>query len=300
MKNEYFKDAARYIDKAASFIVDEKLELETIESILFFALGMERILKGILYELNPVYVYKNQDFKNTISILYKCNLVGNYCQNQEISKEPNHDVLSFKLSLLRAKAISPTTEKYTSLLFALSNYRDIISHCNLSLLEIDKAQKMLLRDFFPILKAYSSELNIPIRNFIGARERKLVTISAKHQENIEDKVKLKIDSHRSQWDRVKSNTSFVEKMKKRTSQIVHSSDRKRDSFYEMMPCPACENDALILINIDYEYSDGSVTPSGAFVSKLKCLFCHIVIDEYDEIGYLKLDSMLIPEEDFDR
>lgn len=299
MKNEYFKDAATFLQLTASNIKDESLKTKTVESVLFFAFGMERILKGILFNLNPVYVYKNQEFKNTVSILYKDHLAENYKKNKEISDSPDADVLSFKLSLLRAKSISQTTEKYTSLLFALSNYRDIIAHNALSLLDINKLKKMLVRDFYPLLKDYSVELEIPLDKFVGPRERKLVQISVKNQECVEDKLKLKIDSHKAQWERVKSNSNFVSKMKFKTFQIVKSSDRNRESYYEVTPCPACDNDALLLVTIDYDYSEGHVTPSGAFVSKLKCLFCHIVIEDYDEIDFLKLDALLIPDDDMD-
>ncbi len=299
MNNEYFKDASTFLQKTASNIIEEAINIKAVESILFFALGMERILKGILYDLNPIYVYKNQDFKNTVSILYKDRLADNYGKNKEISNTPDADVLSFKLSLLRAKSISQTTEKYTSLLFSLSNFRDIIAHTTLSSLDLSKAKKMLLRDFFPLLKKYSDELNIPLSYFVGPHERKLVSISIENQEFVEEKLKLKIDSHQNRWEGVRNNLSFIEKMKIKTANAIQSSDIKRDSFYELMPCPACENDALLLINIDYDYSDGHAAQTGAFVSKLKCLFCHLIIEDYDEIDHLKLNALLTPEEDME-
>ena len=298
IENEYFEDASMFFQKTSLNIVEQTLKKNAVESILFFALGMERVLKGILYDLNPIYVYNDQDFKNTVSIIYKDRLEDNYRSNKEILKKPNADVLSFKLALLRAKSISKTTNENTSLLFSLSNYRDIIAHATLSNLDFNKVVKMLLRDFFPLLKEYSAELKISLNNFVGKYEKKLVSISADHQESVEDKLKLKIDSHKNQWERVRKNTSFVEKMEVKKDHILQSADTNSDAYYALTTsCPACSNDALLLIELDYDDSSWSRTPVGAFISKLKCLFCHLIIEDYDEIDHLKLNELIEQKED---
>ena len=51
MENEYFQDASMFLQKTASNIKKNIENEKAIESILFFALGVERILKGILFKL---------------------------------------------------------------------------------------------------------------------------------------------------------------------------------------------------------------------------------------------------------
>jgi hypothetical protein len=264
-----------------------------IEGLLFFSLGMERILKGILYNLNPIYVLKAQDFKNSVSIFYKDRLLPNFKQNQEISGSPDTDVLTFKLSLLRAKSISKTTENNTALLFSLSNYRDIIAHNHLSLIDIEKAKILLLRDFYKLIRDYSNELNLKISYFLGPSEIKLASISSKYQESIEDKVKIKLESHKKRWEQLKEQPGYVDKMREKTESIYEASFKNRESFAEKLECPACHNLALITIEVDIDYSEGQANPIGAFVSSLKCHFCKLVIEDYDEMDYLNLNDVLV-------
>lgn len=295
MKNEFIEDASFFFKKASELIVNRETlsKLDVVEGILFFSLGMERVLKGLLYNINPIYVLKSQDFKNSVSIFYSERLLPNFKQNQEIAKSPDADVLTFKLSLLRAKSISKITESNTALLFALSNYRDIIAHNQLSLLEVDKAKTLLLRDFYKLIRDYCGELNLPASPFMGSFEIKLASISSEHQESIEEKVKIKLESHLKRWEQLKNVPGFIEKMGSRTKSVQESSYKSRDSFSEIAECPACHNDSLISIEIDFDYSEGQVTPIGAFVSSLKCLFCKLVIEDYDEMDYLNLNDLLI-------
>jgi len=294
MDNEFIKDGSFFLRKASELIAsrDTLSRLDIVEGILFFSLGMERLLKGILYNLNPIYVLKSQDFKNSVSIFYGDNLLPNFKHNQEIAKSPNADVLTFKLSLLRAKSVSNVTESNTALLFALSNYRDIIAHNRLSLLEVDTAKILLLRDYYKLIRDYCGELDLPASSFMGSFEIKLGSMSSEHQESIEEKVAIRLESHSKRWEQLKKVDGFVDKMASRTKSRRESSYKSRDSYSEIAECPACHNDALINIEVDFDFSDGQVTPVGAFVSSLKCLFCKLVIEDYDVMDYLDLNDVL--------
>lgn len=295
MTNEFLNDASFFLQRASKVIISKK-EIEkggVIEGILFFALGMERVLKAILFNLNPVYVYKSQEFKNSIYLLYKDHLLPNFQKNKEIARSPDADVLTFKLSLLRAKAISETTEKHTSLLFSLSSYRDIIVHNNLSFLNIDKARTLLLRDFYPLISDYCKELKLPLNFFTGPVKSELVSITSEHQESIGEKIRIKLESHLQRWKEHKKESGFLEKMQEKTISIYETSKTK-DSLIELIECPACNNDSLLYFELDFDYPD--TTPVGIFVSELRCLFCKLIIEDYEEIDYLKLDSILMDME----
>ena len=177
--NNYLKDAQLFLQKTSLIISKKMVEQKVIDATLFFALGIERLLKSILWDINPIYVLKDQQFRNTAPILYKEKLLTNNLSNKEFSSKPDSDVLTYRSSLLRAREFSTTTAKYYNTLFALSNYRDIIVHRSLDELDIDKLKKLLLEDFINITKDYSIELNFPITELIGDRIHGLEFLSKK-------------------------------------------------------------------------------------------------------------------------
>jgi hypothetical protein len=294
MDNEYSSGAGLFLKKAAS-IIEESMSRETIiEGTLFFALGTERILKSILFDLNPIYVFKNQDFKTTISILYGSRLLSSSSHNKEISGSPDADLLTFKLSLLRAQAVSEVTHAHSSLLFSLSNWRDIVAHSGLSALDLEKCRLLLLRDFYPLIAGYSAELSVPIGRFIGSHEIRLASLSAKHQESVEDKVRMKLESHRIIWKQQCANPGYEEKMRAKTQLALKASKERSGSFVELVSRPACGNDALLSAEVDFDYCEDQVHPVGVFVSGLRCLFCKLHIEGYDEIDHMKLNELILP------
>lgn len=300
MKNEYMDDSSFFLKRAAVKTRDGMSKEAVVEAILLLALGVERLLKGILFALNPVYIYKTQDFKNTISLIYGGKLLPGWTENKEISGTPDGDVLTFKLSLLRTKAISRTAEKHTSMLFALSNWRDIVAHNTLSKLEIEKCRTLLLRDFYPLVRDFSSELNLSISRLLGSHEIRLASLSASHQESIEDKVNVRLDAHARRWAQLQNVSGYATKMKNKSERIVRAAANKRDNFVQLVPCPACDNDAILTAEVDFDYDDGHVCPIGAFVSSLKCLYCKLEVEDYEEIDYLELNAYITPEPDYER
>ena len=142
MKNQYFADAKYFFKKSTPMITQSASKDEIIGAMLFFALGIERLLKSILWEINPIFVFTDQSFKNMAPALYSDKLLPSHKQNKEFSKKPNADVLTFKRSLLRAKEFSTATNKHLNVLFALSNYRDNIAHLPLEKIDLEKAKKL--------------------------------------------------------------------------------------------------------------------------------------------------------------
>ena len=92
--NNYLKDTQFFLKKASSIISRDIDEEQVIDATLFFALGIERLLKSILWSINPIYILKDQSFKNTAPILYKEELLTkNLSSNKEFSTNPDSDVL---------------------------------------------------------------------------------------------------------------------------------------------------------------------------------------------------------------
>ncbi len=81
LENEYLNDAIVFIQHVAKELSENMSYEDLLSLTLYFALGMERVLKGILFALNPIYVYKSQDFKNTITLFHKDRILDSAYQN---------------------------------------------------------------------------------------------------------------------------------------------------------------------------------------------------------------------------
>jgi hypothetical protein len=65
-------------------------------------------------------------------------------------------------------------------------------------------------------------------------------------------------------------------MKNKNDGALRAAANKRDMLVELVPCPACENNAILSAEVDYDHDDGNVWPIGAFVSSLKCFAMRMI------------------------
>ena len=283
--NEHLKDSLVFLKKYNTLIFNEMTNEQIIESVLHLAIGIERILKAILWNINPVYVLKNESFKNSAPILYKDKLISENLSNKEFSQNPNSDVLTFRTALLRAKEFSPITMKYFNTLFALSNYRDTIAHSPLKELDIEKLRKLLLHDSLNIIKDYSHEFNIPLTEFIGDKIKTLEFLSKDYEGDLSEKMQRKIKFYRSEWERIKHDPTQAKRIEK-----LYETHKDKTSF-DHGECPACGYAAQFSAEIDYDYSDGQVWAAGVYPTALKCPFCGFSVTDDEEMNFLKLHEI---------
>ncbi len=293
--NEYFRDSKFFIKRAGEFLSSQMTNDSIIEGILYFALGIERILKGLLYDINPIYILKNQEFKNSAPSLYKTRMLENIEQNSEISTKPDGDVLTFKLSLSRVKVFSESAHKNSSLLYTLSNYRDVIVHRPLSELKVEKLKRLLQKELFPVIEHFSKEIGLKTEEFFeeNTNHVKKIAFEIFEAEEFEHKINVKIQHHMDIWSTNKENRDQVESAKKTTASLLKQ--KSNDFMYDIISCPVCENDALVRIEPDYDIDDGHGYLSGVFVDSLTCHFCGLVLDSYEELDYFDINGILEQE-----
>lgn len=70
--------------------------------LLYFAIGLEKILKGYLLDINQTFIYKDCKFANVVPIVYKDRIIDNK-KKQEISENQMKIQLLFKLQYLDQK-----------------------------------------------------------------------------------------------------------------------------------------------------------------------------------------------------
>ena len=291
MQNQYLEDAKYFFKKSTPMINQSVSKDEIIDSMLFFALGIERLLKSILWEINPIFIFTDQSFKNIAPALYSDKLLPSHKQNKEFSKKPNPDVLTFKRSLLRAKEFSATTNKHLNVLFALSNYRDNIAHLPLEKIDLEKAKKLLIDHYIIVSSDYSNELNIPIEELIGDQPPGLVLLAKTSLSETEHKIKQKLLSHHQYWKKISEDSDRFNEISRLNKIYEGIADR-----YSLIECPACGNTAEIIVEPDYDCSDGEVRIVGAFPTAMYCQYCDLELETPEELNFMAQEKVSDVEE----
>lgn len=284
--NPYLRSASGFLRESASRIRHEMASDSVIQSTLNFAIGMERVLKGTLYDVNPTYVLVSPEFSHSLKVIYPNKILASQDGESVLAKTPTADVITFRNSLLRAAEISRATQKNKTRLFGLSNLRDLIVHHDLALLDLGKAQTLLQRDFYLILLDFAEELRITRTDWFGDSETTLIQVSRENAQDIKKIIRLKIEQHRRVWDSVKQAIDEVQKKNGVTDEFLESAHR-----YETA-CPACNQRAVLFSQPDYviDVDNAGKHVVGEFVRLIHCEFCGLHIDddvEIDELGYGK-------------
>lgn len=284
--NNFYKDSQTLFKEISRKIADKKIvgEMDVIHNTLLFALGIEKLLKGMLYDINPILILENSDFKNAFSVYYKDKLIKANENTKDIQQDPNGDVIAFHNSVLRTSLISQTAFDFKNTLMKLKNARDIIVHHSFDNLDISELRLLLNRDFYPILKSFSDELHWGELHCFNNLHSKLALISSELQEDISKQMKLKIESKLSAWTVSKGVVGTVEKCKKVTVEML------QNEFAFPTECPCCQNNAVVLTKpvMDYNPFLKQEIQVGLDVLKLNCGFCKLEVTEYTELDFLKV------------
>lgn len=291
--DEYLADAQRLIGMAGKGITERMDDKEVIAATTFFSLGVERLLKFILADVNPVFVLSNGDFKNAAPCLYKHRFVSDDKHSVTASK-PDHDVVSFRVALQRALLFSVGIKENSQLLYSLANHRDILAHRPLSELDILKAKRLLTKDAYKLLNDICSERAMPINEFFGEEDQRLHTLSDKQQgeEAFAQDMSARLAQHKALWIERSSNAEFVAQAEHQTASLLDRSGQ--DFSYEPIKCPACSQEAVARIEPDYDY-DAAERMSfmiGVFVDSISCRFCDLKLTDYEELNYVDAKSIL--------
>lgn len=289
--NEFLRDGCRFTQRAVEQIVDPGVRDE--ESILNLALGSERLLKGLLFELNPTFVYKNPDFKHMVAVLHSERVQKG---SEEVARKPEQDVISFRQAVARACAVSPSVLRHKSFYYRLSSQRDIVAHCPLSQLNETTCHNILRRDSYSILTDLANELSLSPRTLFGSKSTGLGTLCAKNQDDVEKRVATRLDVHRRKWEEIEQTPGQREKRAKRTRARIETLGNHPDYVAREIGCPACGESAIVVVELEYDIVDREPVIAGAFVTELRCLYCKLVVSEYDEIDYLNLNAEALQED----
>ncbi len=273
--NNFHRDSLLFFREVARGTVEQLDKPKVIQLAMNLALGCERLLKGILYDINPTYILNDPAFKNSVQILYNDQLLPGSKGSPELTKQLNGDVITFRNSLLRAQLVSATTEKHKNILFAISDARDVIAHCELDLLNVDQIKSIIQRDFFTMIKSYAFELNIKPSLYFESNIDRLSKIAISQQTDLSTKINMLIEYHRDKWTTAKENNSYLKKQHQVNEILL------RQPYRGKMNCPACQQDAIVYFHpiVEMDPFILEMIIIGYEVKKLVCHYCKLQLDE---------------------
>ncbi|HCZ9282949.1 TPA: hypothetical protein O4H39_004594 [Vibrio alginolyticus] len=277
--NPYIEDSKLFFGTTARMISEEMDTATVVQASMSFALAMERVLKGILYEVNPIYILMDPSFKNSVSALYSSKIQN---KTKEVSDNPNEDVITYRTSLIRAEVVSKLAQEKKSVLFYLSECRDVIAHNELRHLDIERMSLMLKKDFFIIADAVAKDFKLDLHNLLSHQDTRLSKISSPLQESISDKVGILLGLHSRKWDVLKQTPGYIADKDEMLAQILVTENKFS------CECPACGNTAALYTKPEVEFNKymNQEVVTGYFITRIKCVYCKFDIKDYDYISYL--------------
>ncbi|KAA1153209.1 MULTISPECIES: hypothetical protein [Pseudoalteromonas] len=277
--NPYIEDSKIFFSSVATQIEAEMDKATVINATMSFALAMERVLKAILYDINPVYILMEPSFKNSVAALYASEIKY---KTKEVSDSPNEDVITYRTSLIRAEIVSEFAHAKKPILFYLSQCRDIIAHNELKHLDIERMKLMLKKDFYTISQDVANVFNLNIHNLLAHQDTRLSLLSYPLQESVSDKVSILLGMHKRKWQSLKSKPGYLEDKDKMLHQILSTPNKFQ------CVCPACDKTSVLYTKPEVEYNKfmNQEVVTGYFITRLKCVYCKLDISDYDDLSHL--------------
>ena len=292
LESEYLADAQRLVRLAMAPVKKEMIDDEVIQSGLLFALGIEKLLKYILARVNPVFILKAPDFKHAAAALYADKIVKSQ-KHEELSDKPDSDVITFRVSLGRAKVFSKSTAQSSQMLYSVANWRDVIAHRPTSELDMRSVSAMLTKDAVRVLSEMCTEHSLNIDDFLGDHSNRLRKLSAELTAvtAFADEMKALLLRHKNIWTTRSSNSETVELAKAATHVLLLRIDTDEGAF-ESVKCPACNNPSAVHVEADYDYADGESYIAGVYAEYLHCYYCDLKLNTYPQLSYVDVDKLL--------
>ena len=294
-ENPYLRDRDMFLKSALRAVKADLDFPELVIVLLNFALGFERLFKGILHEVNPVYLLQDESFKNSAPLLYKhkFDLAGQSTKSFEstVAENPCGDVLAFRAALFRCCLFSAAINKNKGRLMRLNGMRDIIAHRLLAELDLDKCRSMILGDAFNVLRDLEAAHILDLSELAGKRLATLQRLAIGQSEDVSKRVEEILKFHEEFYRRRQKRDGRFERILK-----DKYSERKVGGDY-WIPCPACGNTAEVHTEIDYDWCDHEAVPIGIFITRLRCAFCKLDVDDYEELQQMGVTmESLTPDE----
>ena len=282
--NPYLRDARVFLEPATKLLDGGVPNDRVHEAVLLTVLGFERLAKAVLYNINPVFVLKNTNFKHAAPVVYG-DLMTSHAKSQMADK-PDGDVVAFRSAVLRAASLSVATAQHKPALLAMGNDRDIVVHRDLEELDRQRSKERLVGHFFSIASDFAKELGVEYEDVAGNILPSPMDAAERAENALAKYVEAKLAKHEARWEQVKEDRRHKLRALKKTK------DTTEKHGFSTIECPACGQNAMLVLEADWDIDkeEGGGYISGVYVDHLSCNYCGLVIDDQEVIGYLKLED----------
>lgn len=289
----YLRDAADDLKAAKINIRADSSRRELIVAAGFASVGAEKLLKGLLAKVNPGFVLAKMDFDIVAGALH-LDQVTDDDRRKKLAEHKAAEVVTLRLSIQRAGLFYPEVKQSSHVLHALSAIRDTIFHRCTSELEDSELERVVKRDLYVTLRQLTGLAQEVTDVWEGDIERleclsQEVAAAIASVEAIEQKLAVA----RARWQEISESPDLVEQARQKTAS-AHAQHPQTTSC----ACPACENEAVVYLDIDFDYewdpveNTAMAVPVGVYPDGFKCFYCELVLSNYDEFNHVDLDERL--------
>ncbi len=288
--NEWFEDAGRFLRHATQEYSAALSGMQLFDCVALTAFGVERILKGILWEVNPVFVLKEAAFPHSVQSIYADRILEPRTrQKSALANKPNKEVLSYRVALGWAATVSSVTRDHTALLYRLADQRDTVAHRLLSELSEEDLKRLLFGHVPDLLRAYARELTISLSHFVGGHEVRLASLAIDFKSDVPEQVQARLYAHLKKFEGLKGVEGYCAAAEAKTMAVDAG-----NLDWESMQCPACRNTALaeVDIEVDYDHKLAEFEIAGKNVIQVRCHFCKLRVSDFAELDWLRTEHFL--------
>lgn len=287
--NTFLVDGVTNLKRSSAIINFEMSADDTCDAVLYFAFGVERLCKGLLFDVNPALILAFGKYADLVKLCYMENVIDQNFISQNQSK--GVQAANFSDLLVRAALFSTSCIENKATLSNLKKYRNILAHQKLTDFQDNDVKKWLFGVYFPVVQSFATELGLDVDEIFVGRNTELeqYAITAQHQKVIAQRVESFRKTHEGKWSKSKS-TSAIAMAEKATALDLNQPRNTQDNSYEEYPCPACENPAVLEIEPDFDYADGHSYVTGVYPNELRCHYCGFRVIDYEDLSYLELDT----------
>lgn len=296
--NNFTADGVRFLNRASGFIDALREWHDLADAVVYYSFGIERLAKGVLYDINPLFVLEKPDFEVAVQLLYLDRLVTKRRKGAEAEakKRKNSDihVHAFAAAITNAAQFSQTLLDHMGALHQLNEYRGIVAHRTCHDLPSEEVRRFMEKTFCPVVTAFAAEHKLEVAGFFASAgiQNKLCYLSSeiKREEDTEKSITELKSKHKAAWDQKKRNPESAERAAFKTNEELRANVAEAGTRWTT--CPACGNAAVLYLALDWEPGDGGAEISGVYVDRLHCFYCDLSLRGYEQIDHLELNRLL--------
>lgn len=291
MINIFIRDGVKNLSCASKLITKSMSDQDVEDAILQFAFGIERICKGIIFSVNPVFIYASFSYDQTIQEQYSEKLTESGAKRFENKKGNNTHVLAMYESVEKATHFSDSVSSHKSALLKLKHYRDILVHRSLDEFKHDKVRLWLLEIYYPVTKSIIHEQSIDELNIYQNKEYTLKEYSESSDYGESQKIKLAalLEKHKKMWNSKNNENLKLEAMRITKLELNQIRDIY-DNGCTKHKCPACGQDSILESEVEVIGDEEDWQIDGPYAVELRCHYCSLRIGDFELLDYLDVDN----------